>query len=194
MPKNPEDRRVKRTRKLLKESLLELMKEKRFQDISIRDVADRADINRTTFYLHYADTARLLNSMVEDLLEEAQGLIDAHIRETVADGTLRPVFEPVLEFVVKHRDVCSVFMENPEASHFAEHLQKLIQKNGREIVQAWFPATQHTTVSYLLSFLACGLIGLIAEWFQRGMDLSQEALLAAAEQLVHGAAAGLLTE
>ena len=103
MLKNPEDRRARRTRRLLKESLLELMEQKHFSEISVRDVTDNADMNRTTFYLHYTDTTQLLQSMEEDLLAEAQVLVDAHIQETVADGTLRPVFEPILDFVVEHR-------------------------------------------------------------------------------------------
>ena len=59
MLKNPEDRRARRSRKLLKESLLELMKCKTFSDISVRDITDAADMNRATFYLHYSGTAEL---------------------------------------------------------------------------------------------------------------------------------------
>lgn len=63
MLKNPEDRRARRSRRMLKESLLELMKKKTFSEISVRDVTDGADMNRGTFYLHYAGTAELLQSL-----------------------------------------------------------------------------------------------------------------------------------
>lgn len=192
MLKNPEDRRARRTRKLLKESLLELMKEKSFSSISIRDVTDRADMNRTTFYLHYTDTAQLLQSVVEDLLEDAQELIDTHIQETVTDGTVRPVFEPILDFVVEHQTVCTILLENNEASQFTGHLQRLMQHNGAEIVRAWFSPVDDRQLSYLLEFISCGLIGLISEWFRRGMDLPKAQLLATAELLVDGAASRLL--
>ena len=52
MENKQEDRRSRRSRKLLKQGLLELMKEKRFAAISVRDVTDRMDLNRGTFYLH----------------------------------------------------------------------------------------------------------------------------------------------
>ena len=52
MHKNTDDRRAKRSRRLLKEGLLELMREKRFKDISARDVTESADLNRGTYYLH----------------------------------------------------------------------------------------------------------------------------------------------
>ncbi|MCI9300560.1 MAG: TetR family transcriptional regulator, partial [Oscillibacter sp.] len=91
MLKNPEDRRARRSRKLLKESLLELMKRKSFSDISVRDVTDAADMNRATFYLHYSGTAELLQSVEEDLLSELQALVDAHMQETFAVGSVAPV-------------------------------------------------------------------------------------------------------
>lgn len=192
--KNPEDRRVRRSRRLLKESLLELMQEKQFSEITIRDVTDHADMNRATFYLHYTDTAKLLQSVTEDLLEGAQKLIDSHIQETVADGTTRPIFEPILDFVVEHWDICTVLMENNAASHFSEYLYQLIQKNGGEIVRAWFHPKDDRQLSYLLGFVTSGLIGLIEEWFENGMDLSKEELLTTAELLVDGATSKLLKE
>ena len=53
--RNPkEDRRVRRTQKLLKESLVQLMSEKAFKDITIKDITERADLNRGTFYLQHS--------------------------------------------------------------------------------------------------------------------------------------------
>ena len=188
MLKNPEDRRARRTRRLLKESLLELMEQKHFSEISVRDVTDNADMNRTTFYLHYTDTTQLLQSMEEDLL------VDAHIQETVAAGTLRPVFEPILDFVVEHREVCTILFENNEVSQFAEHLQQLIHRNGTEVIRAWFQPMDDQQLSYLLRFITYGLIGLIREWFQKNMDLPKEELLVTAEFLVDGATSRLLKD
>ena len=70
MENKQEDRRSRRSRKLLKQGLLELMKEKRFSAISVRNVTDRMDLNRGTFYLHYPDTTALLRSLEEDMLAE----------------------------------------------------------------------------------------------------------------------------
>lgn len=192
MLKNPEDRRVRRTRRLLKESLLELMKQRNFSEISARDVTDNADMNRSTFYLHYTDTVQLLQNVERDMLEEAQRLIDTHIRESVTDRTVRHLFEPVLDFVVEHREICTILLENNDVSQFTEHLQQLIQRNGAEVIRAWFRPKDDQQVSYLLGFITYGLIGLIQEWFQGNMELPKEKLLTTAEFLVDGAASRLL--
>ena len=191
MLKNPEDRRARRSRKLLKESLLELMKRKTFSDISVRDVTDAADMNRATFYLHYAGTAELLKSVEEDLLEELQTLVDAHMQETVAVGSVAPVFEPVLDFAVEHRETCAVLFASSEASGFFQSIQQLVHKNGAPLVRTWFHPADPRLADYLLNFLAWGFIGLLSEWFEKGMALPKADLLDAAQRMADGAAAGL---
>lgn len=49
------DRRVRKTKKQLRECLTRLLKEKKVQDITVRELTDMADLNRGTFYLHYRD-------------------------------------------------------------------------------------------------------------------------------------------
>lgn len=194
MEKRTDDRRVRRSRKMLKQGLLELMREKRFSEISVRDITDRMDLNRGTFYLHYPDTAALLQSIEMDLLDEAQALVDAHMQETMDEHTLRPVFEPVLDFVLANQEICVALFSNNSNSAFAEHLQQLIYENGIGLVRAWVKPKSEEQLSYLLSFIAYGLIGLMKEWFDRGMVLPKETLIQAADRLVSGAAEHLLSD
>lgn len=191
MLKNPDDRRARRSRKLLKESLLELMKRKSFADISVRDVTDAADMNRATFYLHYSGTAELLQSVEEDLLAELQDLVDAHMQETVAVGSVAPVFEPVLDFAVEHRETCTILFASSEASRFFQSIQGLVHENGAPLVRTWFRPADPRLTDYLLNFLAWGFIGLLAQWFENDMALPKAELLSAAQRMADGAAAGL---
>ena len=191
MLKDPEDRRARRSRRLLKASLLELMKHKTFSEISVRDVTDEADMNRATFYLHYSGTAELLQSVEEDLLAELQALVDAHMQETVAIGSVNPVFEPVLDFLVEHRETCAVLFASSEASGFFQSLQRLVHENGAPLVRTWFRPEDPWLTEYLLNFLAWGFIGLLAEWFEKDMALPKAELLSAAQRLADGAAASL---
>lgn len=184
--KQSEDRRARRSRKLLKESLLELMRKKAFSEISVRDVTDRADMNRGTFYLHYSGTAELLRSLEEDLMEELQALIDEHIQETISKGTVYPVLEPVLDFVVARRETCEILLR--ESDGFLQALQQLIRKNGGPLVETWFHPRNEALTDYLLSFLTWGFIGLLNEWFAQEMRLPREELIASAQRLADSAA------
>ena len=57
MPENLADRRVRKTRALLRQGLIGLMREKSVQDITVKELCEACDINRGTFYLHYTDVA-----------------------------------------------------------------------------------------------------------------------------------------
>ena len=76
-PKN--DRRILRTRKLLGEALIALIQEKDYSEITIQDIADRANVNRVTFYLHFRDK--------QDLLEQSAGAIFIDLTSKIAPLT-----------------------------------------------------------------------------------------------------------
>src|SRR6266545_2878599 len=65
----PEDLRVRRTRKLLTQALIELTIEKGFAALTVQDIADRAMVNRATFYRHYLDKHDLLDRYMNEVYE-----------------------------------------------------------------------------------------------------------------------------
>lgn len=67
MPGENVDRRVKKTKRQLRLALMELMCEKPQKHISVRELAERADINRGTFYIHYKDVSDLLQQLEDEM-------------------------------------------------------------------------------------------------------------------------------
>ena len=187
-----EDRRVRRSRKMLKQGLLELMKSRHFSEISVRDITDLVDMNRGTFYLHYTGTADLLKSIEDDMEAEIQTVVDTHIGEAEQKNMLRPVFEPILDFIVEHRETCESLFYNNEVSGFFERLEAMCRKNGREIVRLRYPSVTEARMPYLLSSVTYGLMGMLKAWFEQGMDLPKAELLQMAERLLDGAAAQMI--
>ncbi len=107
------DRRVRRTRKLLGNALLELVQEKKFEQITIQDITDRADLNRATFYLHYGSKEELLADSLESYF-------DALVEQITPLTLEKPIWEsPAAEGIV--------------FAHVAEHAELyrvLLGKNG----------------------------------------------------------------
>ncbi len=64
---NKNDRRVRRTRGMLQEALLHLIVEKGYDDITVQDIIDRADVGRSTFYFHFMDKEDLLEWSINQL-------------------------------------------------------------------------------------------------------------------------------
>lgn len=74
--KKREDRRILMTKRMLKDSLIEMLKEKDIYHISIRELCERANVNRTTFYNHYENQFALLDEMEKDLLNSIEETIE----------------------------------------------------------------------------------------------------------------------
>ncbi len=81
MPQNDVDRRVQKTRKLLQDALIELVAEKGYESVTIREILDKANVGRSTFYAHFQDKDQLLHGILDrlDELFEQHGkqLLDA---------------------------------------------------------------------------------------------------------------------
>jgi AcrR family transcriptional regulator len=100
MPQNLEDLRVRRTRKLLQRALLEAASEKGFAHVTVSDIAERAMVNRATFYRHYEDKYDLLAHYIRELSE----LIESDEGKTSSDNSLAqsPDMPPGLVNLLRH--------------------------------------------------------------------------------------------
>ena len=72
----PLDRRVQRTRQLLRDALFQLIAEQGYEAISIQDITERANLGRTTFYLHYQDKEELIKASLRALLLELHAQVE----------------------------------------------------------------------------------------------------------------------
>lgn len=99
----PTDRRVQRTQQALRGALLSLLVERGWDDFSVQDICNRADIGRSTFYLHFQSKEELLERGLNDLREGLLVQADARGRDVDAPlffvrGLLEHVFEQRLVF------------------------------------------------------------------------------------------------
>ena len=93
----PLDPRVLRSRRMLMDALARLLRRRKFEDISVQEIADEATLNRNTVYLHYPDKAALLQAMTESRFRE---LIDQRgIVFTDCAGALRAVALGVCDYL-----------------------------------------------------------------------------------------------
>ena len=73
--KNTNDPRVKRTRQLIQDAFVALVGEKGFENVTVQHIAERAPVNRATFYSHYHDKYDLLDKSIEEMLEKLTEVI-----------------------------------------------------------------------------------------------------------------------
>lgn len=143
------DPRVTRTRKLIRDALISLLMEKSFESISVQDIAERATVNRATFYAHYTDKFALLDALVrEDVAERLSEGDPLSLTNTRA--MLLAVGKNVFAFVGSHRK-CRVDRD------FEPQFQRAIEA---ELVDFLLTAFGHCTAM----LVASALVGAAMNW------------------------------
>ncbi|MER7016085.1 TetR/AcrR family transcriptional regulator [Saccharopolyspora sp. NPDC000359] len=104
-----EDRRSRRTRRLLRDALVSLALERGYSHVTVEDITERADLGRATFYKHYADKDALLSRVVSDLLEELHERLLPLVPTSSVGFTGKPVLE-LFRHALEERDVYRVIL------------------------------------------------------------------------------------
>lgn len=160
--RNKEDRRIKRTKSLLKNGLIELMKEKDVQKITVKELVEHVDINRSTFYLHYNDIDDLLTEIEDALMSEIMDVCDtysniAHLEESYAFIlTLFQTFD-------HHRDLCKLLVNIGGNNHFTQKMEEALEEKIRIKLDALLGDSSIIPANSYI-FYRSGCIGLLRYW------------------------------
>lgn len=151
------DRRVRRTKKRLREALLGLLCTKSVEDITVSELAIKADINRGTFYTHYRDAEDLLANIENDFLKR--------IEDCFALGANRNILEGLFESVDAESDLFKVMLMKPYFAEFSEKFKEVIEDGCR---RTWKldEHNQKYVTDHAYYYMVWGLCGMCYEWMK----------------------------
>lgn len=137
------DRRVRRTRKQLRECLVTLLKQKKVQDITVRELTELADLNRGTFYLHYKDVFDLLEKTESELLDDFNQLVMKHDAEDLKKHPYG-IFVEIYTLAYDNADLVEILLGENGDLNFLNRLKQLIRDkclhDWMEVFRAGNPA------------------------------------------------------
>jgi AcrR family transcriptional regulator len=176
------DRRIVKSKKALKDSILALMQKKDFKDISITEIVQEADLNRGTFYKHYPYKEDLLNEIIDDVISD----LIASYREPYKD---RETFEvnkltshaiKVFEHVKKHANFYTLMVDSNALPGFQYKLCDILKNLS---IQDFDDHDHDSSVNreLLSSYHSYAIFGMIIEWINGGFKYSSNYM---AEQLL----------
>jgi AcrR family transcriptional regulator len=183
------DRRTERTRQLLRDALIELIVEKKAYDaVSIQDITDRADVARTTFYLHYRDKDELLFSSLRDIYEHLFQTHHVKSPEAVHDGLPVPAeidardFEHVRENADFYRTMLS---NNGSLIFMLSVLRYLGDAMGETMLKplAALQDTPRVPIDLVASFFAGAQVGVTDWWVRNNFKYTPQQVAAAMHYL-----------
>lgn len=151
------DRRTKYTKKVIRQSLFELLKDKPISKITVTDICKLADINRSTFYTYYEDVYALLTQIQNELFENIVFTLNTE-----------DWFKELLKLVDENRDLCQVLIGPHGDSSFIRQLFYLGYDNSMKAWQEMYPNATTTELDYSYAYLANGMVGILENWIGCG--------------------------
>src|SRR5262245_57951028 len=166
------DRRIQRTLGLLREALASLIHQKSYDAISIKEILDRANVGRSTFYVHFGDKDDLLRSCIRDMFRSVQSAClpsPAKPHEGVVRFSL-----PVFEHIHQHRRAGNAPIGTRGRAILHEHLKKelvgLIADDVERDLQGWRRKTAQMSTDFLAEYVAATFV-LVLNWWLESRSL-----------------------
>lgn len=164
------NQRERLTKLLLKQSLIRLLKEKNISQISVKELCSAAGINRSTFYLHYANAYDLLENVEQEIINNTSAYLD----KIEAGNSGTTYILAFLEYIKKDEELFTVMLlTSNENVLFPKRLLSEILKNIDSQLQLNVP---ERLKRYTYSYLVNGSLSIIQEWIQEGFILSSNEL------------------
>lgn len=154
------DLRVTKTKALIKGAFIELVEEKGFDNVSVKDICSKAMINRNTFYLHYYDKIDLLTKLASDVfLEQEQTLTTTYKDSITGFDTLKKAVVNLLNILYKEIEFYRVILLDSNMSGYITKFE--IDLKNKYIKKFDLDYNKYKVT---IDFLFYGVSGIIKNW------------------------------
>lgn len=160
------DRRITKSQEAIKKAVIELMSVKKFDDITILDIAERANVNRGTIYLHYLDKFDLLDKIIEEHINELRIMC-----KSAAEMDLDFVESNIgwFEYFESNYSFFSTLLASSKASSFRSRFQELLIEEMKNDINTTKELNQDLSEEVLLQFIVTSFVGIAEWWIKQGM-------------------------
>jgi AcrR family transcriptional regulator len=179
------DRRVRRTRRLLGEALIALALEKGYENLTVQDVTDRADIGYRTFFRHYSDLDELLLDVVHETRDRLQELLEwARPFGTAQDACLEAGRngEVIFRFVQENQDIFRVILLGRGMRFCLAPIIEHVQGQAASMMSRF--SGQGIPVEIAANHLVTSMFSLMRWWLASDMAYSPAKMGAIAAELI----------
>lgn len=183
MSSTSDDRRVQRTKRMLRSALAQLIEEKQgIDNVTVAELTERADLNRGTFYAHYSDKNDLLHSCEGEFLAQVEQL-----QQSIQTVTFDDAFEAVMEdkplafavslydFLRENGDFIKALLGPYGDAGFQVRLRDTVSRYlVQSVLTEAYRTEMNTLTEYYIAYFASAHLGVIQHWLERGMQESSE--------------------
>ena len=165
MTEKNENRRVRMTKRLMKDALLDLLEEKDLANISVTAICETADVHRSTFYNYYTDPSGLLSEIEQDFLDKIPA--PPQILDQLNKKNLLAATAEFFDYVKENKKTVRILFNSSNGSNFAAQMVE-------HLCNGYIPVSDspdEMTVRFTQLYIANGTVGMLREWANEDFPL-----------------------
>lgn len=171
MQEETQDRRIKRTKMLLQNALVDLMLEKAVGKISVKELTQKADVSRSTFYLHYLDIYDMLEQMENEFVETIQGFFHDFFTPLPTSMPLT-LFVNISEWLEQDKEYYVKLLRGSASGYIFEELESRIRDEFLTLLYLIFLDEESLDLRTRVNFTVSGTVGVLRMWVMEGGNIS----------------------
>ncbi len=160
-----------RSRKMIRESFLELLKEKDISKITVTDIVNKADLNRSTFYAHYPDVRAITEEMENEVIDKMIEILEKFEFKNFFNNPT-PLLLEVSRFLESNQETYKILLKVNDAETFLKKLKNEFAKYMMSDTDIPEYLKDSKMVNLRISYFAGGIINMYQDWFNGNLDCS----------------------
>lgn len=191
MTEKKEYRSAVRSRRFIRQAFMELVKEKRLEKITVTDIVSRADINRSTFYAHYADVRALIEEIQQEFVEQSIALIkNADFMELLCSPV--PLLRKWMEIANQNRTLYTVLGKTAIATSYIEQFKLLLVEKAMNLTQIPEDIRRQKNFEIRINFFVGGIINVYQQYLVGNLEATTDEIITDIADVITSSARSIL--
>lgn len=166
------DLRVVKTKRAIKKSFIEVLAEKDIDDITVKEIADRALINRKTFYNYYKGVYQIVDEIEDEIVETFDSAVKGiDLKSQMKDPHL--IFEKLTVIINNNIDFYGALLKTNGNVGLVFKIKELLKSKAQEGFASQFDI-EREKLAYMMEYALSGMISVYESWFNSGRKQSIE--------------------
>lgn len=165
------DRRILKSQEAIKKAVIELMSEKGFDNVTIQDISDRANVHRATIYLHYQDKFDLLDKLIEEHIHEMR-----EISDWACEIDWRTATQAFFEYFERNHLFFATMLASKGAPSFRSRFLQFLIEEFKDEADPSEDKNHGISEEVMLRFMGTAYVGVVEWWITNGMPYPPDAM------------------
>lgn len=166
------NRRILYTKRIIKESLIDLLQHKKIHEVTVTDICKKSDINRGTFYTHYKDAYDLLKSIEDELFNQ----ISEYIEETPVEDYKDVLLLKALELIEENKELCKILFSKQMENNIMDRIIYVASKAEIDKVVKG-SKVDAVFLDYFIKYAVGGVVSVVQTWLENDLNESPQEIV-----------------